>query len=491
MVLVGSRTYRPMQSSRRQPVGGYVRIPLPILGLAFIVAFLISLSSLDPLLTFACIIVLPFLAMLSWREGEPPVAFAALTAQWLQISVGTLRATANGVDLNGLFLTAGANYANWLSLAGLLVLAIGIRMASWGRRPMEIRALHSELNSFQYSRVLVAYCLAQLITFLCQGIIWVIPGLTQAILAAINLRWLFYFLLTVTTLVQKRGYGYLAAATAFEVVTGLASFFSDFKTVFFVLSVSYLMVQSRINLKMFFSLCVLLCGLLYLAIIWSAVKMDYRAYQNGGTGAQVSYVGTWDKLDYLTTLVEKIDEKRFWNGFDLLTQRIEYTRFFGYVTENVPTFIPYDDGGIWGGALYHVITPRLLFPDKASLTADIDNTKRYTGLTFAGGGSDTEIPLGYMAESYIDFGPIGMFVPIGLLGLLIGLEYRYFATRRSYLVFSYGLLPVVFGTVITYEETAIKILGGNLIVCIVSYLALRFVVPAIQPWLIGNRPKRA
>jgi isopentenyl phosphate kinase len=80
-----------------------------------------------------------------------------------------------------------------------------------------------------------------------------------------------------------------------------------------------------------------------------------------------------------------------------------------------------------------------------------------------------------------------MFVPIFLLGLLVGFEYRYFATRRFSLVFAYGLLPVVFGTVIAYEETAIKILGGNLIVFIVSFLACKFAVPLIQPWLTGHR----
>ena len=121
------------------------------------------------------------------------------------------------------------------------------------------------------------------------------------------------------------------------------------------------------------------------------------------------------------------------------------------------------------------------------LVGDINNTIRYTGLTFGGGGNDTEIPLGYMAESYIDFGPVGMFAPIFLLGLLVGFEYRYFATRRYSLVFSYGFLPVVFATVIAYEETAIKILGGNLIVFIVSYLGYRFVVPIVQPWLAGAR----
>jgi hypothetical protein len=487
MVLAGPRAMYEAPPRRIESGGGYIRIPILVWGAAVVVALLVALNSQDPLLTFTCISVLPLLATLVWREGEPPVAFAAVAAQWLQVSVGTFRATANGIEINSLFQTAGANYASWLSLAGLLTLALGVRVANFKRPPMDVSALHAELQSFRYSRVLAAYCVAQVANIVFQGVIWIVPGLAQALLAASNLRWLFYFILTVTTLVQKRGYGYLVAATLFEVIFGFTSFFSDFKTVFFVFAVSFLMVQRRINLKMSVSLAALFCGLLYMGIIWSAIKSEYRTYQTQGAATQTSTVGAYDKLEHLVLLVEAIDEKRFWVGFERLTERVEYTRFFGYVTENVPTFLPYDDGAIWGGAVYHVITPRLLFPDKADLTADIENTMRYTGLSFAGGGGDTEIPLGYMAESYIDFGPVGMFVPIFLLGLLVGFEYRYFATRRSSLVFAYGLLPVVFATVITYEETAAKILGGNLTVFIVSFLACKFAVPIIQPWLRATR----
>jgi hypothetical protein len=247
------------------------------------------------------------------------------------------------------------------------------------------------------------------------------------------------------------------------------------------------MVQPRLSAKMVIGVGSLSCALLSLAVIWSVVKMDYRNYQNEGTGAQISMAGTWDKLDELGELIGAIDSQRFFGGFDTLAQRVEYTRFFGLATDNVPTYIPYDDGGIWGAALYHIITPRLLFPDKAELTADIENTIRYTGLTFGGYGHETEIPLGYMAESYIDFGPIGMMLPIFLLGLLLGFEYRYFASQRRYFVFAYGLTPVVFQVATSYEITAIKILGGNLTVFIVAYLAWKFAVPVVQPWLVNYR----
>jgi hypothetical protein len=247
------------------------------------------------------------------------------------------------------------------------------------------------------------------------------------------------------------------------------------------------MVRPRISVRMAVSVMTLSAGLICLAAVWSIVKTDYRVYQNGGTGEQVSMVGTSAKLEDLWKLIGRIDFTRFVGGFDTLAQRVEYTQFFGFVVTNVPSYLQFDDGGIWGAAIYHVITPRLFFPDKADLTADIENTKRFTGLAFSGSGNSTEIPLGYMAESYIDFGPIGMFVPISLLGLLYGFEYRYFASKRYWLVFAYGLTPVVFLVTTSYEETAIKILGGNLTVFIVALLAWKFAVPILQPWLSRRR----
>ena len=70
------------------------------------------------------------------------------------------------------------------------------------------------------------------------------------------------------------------------------------------------MVQRRINFQMAVGLAALFCVLFYMAIIWSAVKMDYRAYQNQGTGAQVSMVGTFDKLEHLIELIGNVEREK-------------------------------------------------------------------------------------------------------------------------------------------------------------------------------------
>src|SRR5205814_3724135 len=95
--------------------------------------------------------------------------------------------------------------------------------------------------------------------------------------------------------------------------------------------------------------------------------------------------------------------------------------------------MPYENGRLWFDAVKHVFTPRAFFPGKGIID-DSARTTYYTGVLVAGLEQGTSISIGYMGESYIDFGPIGMFVPIFFLGLLYGYIYRLFAKHARYKV---------------------------------------------------------
>src|SRR5207244_1025318 len=103
--------------------------------------------------------------------------------------------------------------------------------------------------------------------------------------------------------------------------------------------------------------------------------------------------------------------------------------------DNVPARIPHENGGLWLAAVEHVLRPRLFFPDKA----EIDDSKRtnyYAGVRVGTSDKGTSIGIGYIGESYIDFGVIGMFAPILALGAFYGFIYRFFAQ---------GLRPILIG----------------------------------------------
>ena len=106
----------------------------------------------------------------------------------------------------------------------------------------------------------------------------------------------------------------------------------------------------------------------------------------------------------------------------------------------------------------------------------------------SGAEAGTSISLGYMAESYIDFGSIGMFAPILLLGLLYGFIYRFFLQGPLiFLGFSMATAILVFGAY-NLETSNIKLVGGNLAALIVVGLFSRLVAPSIWRWLCAAPP---
>jgi hypothetical protein len=480
----------PSRSMRRGPA--YLQFGASWSAFIGAVAIGLTAASTEPALTLVSLGVLVVGAKLIWRPGEPPILFAAFALQWLQASLAVFRASLNGVELTSLYtgyqgVGDGIVTATWLSLVGLLVLALGIRLALRGVGPARTEVI-SEVQQFSLRKAFAAYCIAQVVAFGTVVVASWYPGLTQALLALSNFRWIFFFMLAVIVFVQRRGYLLLAFVCIFEVARGFLSFFSEYKDVFLVLILAFITARPKLDFRTVMASSLIASAVLVLSAAWSTVKDDYRDFLNEGTGRQVVLVGPAEQLNRISELLFNDGMNRLSEGFDVLVRRIEYTYFFGRIVEHVPSVLPHDDGAIWGRAVMHVLTPRLLFPDKEALTADVLNTQHYAGLMLvAQGGQDTEIPMGYMAESYIDFGSVGMFVPIFLLGLLYGGQYRYIITRRHYLMLAFGVAPVLMMPMSKFETTAVKIIGGSLITFGVFAVAFSLFAPAFYRMLLSAK----
>jgi hypothetical protein len=476
-------------SLRSRPA--YLRLGTPMWALIAPALMITSALSTEPTLTFASLVVLVVGAQLLWRPGEPPILFAAFFIQWLQISLSLFRASFYGLELHQLLAGSdGIVTAAWLSLFGLMALACGVRLMLRGVGPGAWDVLIFEIQQYSLKKAFIAYWIAQFVFFELETVTWWYPGLTQPLLALSNLRWVFFFVVATIVFVKKRGYSLLVILFLFEMVRGFLSFFSDFTEVFLIAALAFITARPKINAWTIAVTSVIFAGVLVLSAAWSVVKLDYRDFLNGGTGRQVVTVGPTERLDRISDLMLNQGLTRLSEGFDLLARRIEYTFFFGRVVERVPNVLPYDDGALWGDAILRIFTPRLLFPDKSPLAADVLTTQHYSGLSLTWStNSNTEIPLGYMAESYIDFGPAGMFVPIFLLGLLFGAQYRYLITRPRYLLFAYGAAPVILMPMAQYGWSAAKILGGNVTSFAAFYLAMLLVVPRIHRWLLASKSR--
>jgi hypothetical protein len=182
----------------------------------------------------------------------------------------------------------------------------------------------------------------------------------------------------------------------------------------------------------------------------------------------------------------EFDAEDWRRGMQDLAERIAYVDYFAAALRYVPDFRPHEEGALLGKALLHVLMPRLLFPDKPPTPRDTDITAKYTGLSFVGAGLWTSISMGYMADSYVDFGAFGMFVPIFGLGLLMGWIYRVLLRYRQLpVLLNYGLATTVILVFSAYETTLIKVIGGVLTLFIVMIVLQRYLLPRIVPWLMA------
>jgi hypothetical protein len=282
------------------------------------------------------------------------------------------------------------------------------------------------------------------------------------VLALASLKWVPIFLLAWTTLQVRRDRGYLLAVVLVEAILGFSGYFSGFKNILFLLLVVIAGVgMSRHRLPLVTLSIGVLVTLLPVAV-WQAVKHDYRSFLNNGTNQQVITVDWADRMQFLSSRILSVTSEELREGISKGVDRVGYITFFAHSIQYIPDHMPHQHGKLWIGAVEHVLMPRFLFPSKPALN-ESERTRTYTGLYVAGEEQGTSISIGYIGESYIDFGPVGMFVPIFLLGYFYGWVYKslIFRSRYKLLGFSIATSLLLFSMMLI-ETSNIKLFGGVL-----------------------------
>lgn len=453
-------------------------LPLGVWAVALTLA-VVGLFSANPWLSFVSILLLPVFGSLLWLPGEPPVLLFACVMQWNQASIAIFYANAYGLrlsqesDLGGVELVQ----ATWLSMLGVLALALGIRLALQHRAGGVALQVAEESQRLMPGKIFGLYIGTSVVFYFLERVALVVPALRQPLLAITSLQWVLLFLLFHSVMTQQGNYRLLAASVIIQMAVGVLGFFGGFKDVIFVLLVA--LTSSRVLFRSWrlaagVSVVVALVGL---SIIWTTIKSEYREFLNQGTGQQVVYEPVKARFLKLAELIGNIDDTKIQTGLEQTILRLSYVKFFALTIANVPSEVPYENGALWIGAMKHVLMPRFLFPNKPALD-DSAQTKHYTGLNVAGQEEGTSIGLGYLAQSYIDFGKWGMFVPVFLLGVFYGSIYRYFSSSK------YKVLGLAMATAILVfsayklEASNTKLVGGNLM----GLLVMGLFVKVAGPW---------
>jgi hypothetical protein len=440
--------------------------------LAAICAILLLSGAQNASFVSAAIISLPILIWLTWRPQESPVLMFLLGYQWLQVATKALHAAVIGMDVRDMLPWAPVDTALWLGLLSLISLAGGMRVALQGMRSNLNEAAQAQARKMKLFELLKLH-IGILIAVELLARTASFGGISQAVMAIGYLRFATLFMIGYAVVVQEKGYGVLLLVLLAEVAYSLGGFFAGFRLPLFVTLLAVASVPFQKSLVRPLVLIGLGGVTLYVGIIWQAVKNDYRAHVSQGSGEQVVLIDREEQWSKLSELVGTVNSDVLARGVEGMAVRFAYVDMFAFSIDYVPGTLPHTHGELLSDAIAHVFLPRMFFPNKAIID-DTAFTKKYTGLAMHSVEA-TSISLGYVAETYIDFGVPGMFFVTFGMGLFLGLCYRWMATYRVRIpVLRVALLTMLFLAVGSFETPLPKVLGGFLVPFILCALLVQF-----------------
>jgi hypothetical protein len=464
--------------------GGRKLLPPAVLPVAIV---LLGFGAIGPnaALAIGAVIVLLIGSVLLWRPRESPILLFIFGYQWLQISAAIFYAGWLGKSVDEFSPFHGdMQMAAILSLVGLLMLGCGMRLGAGPVRPKDAEMARLTARRHPTKDWFRLYLVAWFIGALSQSMAWVVPGLSQPLLAVAGLKWAFFLMLTYAAFSAWEGVRtFWLMAFALELVLSLGGYFSDFKTVFFFTIFALVAAEVRFNARAYVGMAALAALLLTMGVVWTAIKPEYRKFVSGGQAAQVVTVDFNDRIGKLAELVANLDGATMSEGVDGLIRRLAYLDYFAVVINYVPSVVPHEDGTIWLDAIVRPFTPRIFFGEK-SVIDDSIRTAKYTGLFISGVEAGTSISIGYMGESYIDFGAFGMMAALAAFGYFLGRIYRYMLTSPgSCGLLGMGLASAIIQVAAFYEQSITKTFGGLIVMLLVVWLLIKIVIPNYASWV--------
>ena len=451
------------------------------IGIGVILA--LSLLTINPIATFFAILFVPFAAKLLWRKNEPPILFFGLIMQWSQVCLKIFYADYLYKDFRNLF-TYYQNIDNayYYSLTSLYVICIGIYIIIHKLPQLEHDDFKMLLDRYNLKKIVTLYIAAIFFIPFLLVFSHILPGLQQFFIKVQDLKWAIFFFFFASHFVFDKNKKLLYTILIAEIIFSLTGYFSSFKDFFIVAIVLYVFVKrtyTYVNYALFGLLVVLLFNLM---IVWQYVKPEYRSYLSGGESAQVVTVSKTDALEKLYELTSNAKNLKYEDGITNLLDRLAYIDIFSASTSYVPLNRPHEHGRLWLDAIKRILMPRIFFPEKTVID-DTEKTITYTGVGFAGANSGTSISLGYVTESYIDFGFPGMLIPLLLWGVVIGLSYKFILLKSYNRIWGYAfLVPFIFQ--INLFETALDKMVGSFFAFFLIYLFLnKFVIKRLDNYL--------
>ena len=423
-------------------------------------------------------LVFGFMIYKMQRPYAPSVFTVIFIYHFIQISAWVWKVNYLGVDIN--YKSPHSGLAVLLAYVGLICIMAPVIYFQNKLPVMSFKILKAHAGKLSINKTFIAYIAA---FFTCNALAFAaltLAGLSQVVLSLVNVKWFFFLLFGFQVVLKKKMFKEFGLFILIEFGMGFFSYFSNFKLVFFYLACLSLTFLVKVTLKQ------LIYGLLsisiaaFLAITWTGVKGQYRTYLNQGSNTQTIQVSQGEALNKLVNLVNDQKESDEGESTNSLFDRLQYTWHLAKSMDHVPSVVPYQNGDNWLSSISFALTPRYFNPDKPFYEASKKATK-YTGISYLGANQGVSFSLGYFADSYVDFGYFGMFLPLLLIGFLYGITYFYFLKHSSSnFIFNYAVVGALFMEFNALEMDS-TYLAGRLFSDLLIFFLLRLF---FFPWLI-------
>lgn len=396
------------------------------------------------------------------RSG-PSVIAMALTFQWLQVTVGVFYHGLTGQVLPAI---EDSDYEPMvlLGLGCVAATAVGLWLGMEMMRRLSMEEEHAPASgdAFSWRILAIVYVGATATMGLVQELAWQYPGVTQAILAIGFSRLAVLFLILRRLVSPVFQWQWVALLMGVETALGFTGYFAGFREPMVMAAIATFEVFDRRNKQHWATAGTLMLVLGLASVVWMGVRTEYRQDYESDLLAS-SRAARLERIKALSTGWFQQDFADRAETVDALVDRVWAIYYPALAIARVPAVLPHTDGQIVGGALMHLVTPRILFPNKGELPSDSEMVRKYSGVWVAGVEQNTSIAFGYAAESYLDFGVPLMFLPSLLFGIFMGTAHEWFLRTIYYRDLAIPLVTVVFWLALyLFERSWVKTLGMSL-----------------------------
>lgn len=446
-----------------------------------VLTFFGALSSPEPWMVFLSGVCLIGLILILWRGDEPPILLFPVALQWSEVAIVPISTVWLGKTMQELSLyESQLDGAATYGFLGLTAMAIGIRLGAGNETKSAenfSERIEKAARTLPFAKIIfVAMTLigaGYSLAFLSA----VAGPLREPLGQASSIKYVGLFMLTYCCLIRNQGYGILLSVVSFEIIFGMTGFFAAFKDSVLTFFVAALFARPRIRLSDVLVISFFAGLIIFIGIFWSAVKPEYRAFVNKGTGAQVVVVPLADRLEFLGDAVMSLDGTKISDGFERLVNRHGYIDYLALVLTNVPRVMPHEKGALTVAVFRHISVPRFLWPGKPVLPNDTEVMSKYTGLPMVW-GDETSISIGYLGEMYVDFGYFGGIAAAGVMGIAFGFAYRFLRSQRNTSAILLAGLAMMMSLKIGAFGTAyVKTAGAFVLAAVIVAILAKFVFP--------------